>query len=690
MKYFNKKDFIDSVSKKPIYQEMLKQMKLEVDNFFKEFKDRPNLISNWGHHYFCKDDGGVLIFNLNKPHDHECSICHKKYQSELLDNVWVYYYRNNVCINAWKSALVYHITKDKKYLNNIKFLIDFYSKNYLKFKLHNKENKFFNSIEEMEWGCGRIMPQGLNESIWLIRMFNAFEIVKAELDLNDLNLINNLATNAFEVLKPQVNKIHNISCWCNSCIANMGLFTNNYEMINFSFNSEYGLYKLISEGVTKDYFWYEGSIHYNFFALEGIINSLVFAKAYNYKVNKKYRNTISTMLLNAYQYSFDNLRLPNPNDGWPDINLKTYGYIYDMAVKVFNENSLVCNVAKNIYNGNIERKELPLSRPYYYKDISLEKLTLIPSIDYSKYQKIIHNAHNFKNSDFAILRKNNINIFYKYGHNGPSHAHPDKMNIEVMINDQMLTRDLSNSGYGSNLCNEWHRVTASHNTVVCNGLNQISMRRGKSINFRNDYLKAACYDVYRDQNVDVTKMKKTMNPDEIIKYLVRYLSFRDEEAKNIINNNINLDEAIKKKVNELPKIDYIRTIHIIDNGFNDVFDCLSDKENTYDYFFHSEAKLLTNIKYRSDNLGYKSNGYQHLRNIKRIISRNRKINLLWKLDNMIIQSRIHLYNNAKLYLMDTYDNPITNFRTSFMIRSVNKNARFKVEWRILEVKKDGN
>ncbi|UKI50321.1 MAG: hypothetical protein L6U99_02460 [Clostridium sp.] len=49
-------------------------------------------------------------------------------------------------------------------------------------KIHNKEREVFDSYDHMKWGCGRILPQGLNESIIAIRMIQAIEIVKEDID----------------------------------------------------------------------------------------------------------------------------------------------------------------------------------------------------------------------------------------------------------------------------------------------------------------------------------------------------------------------------------------------------------------------------------------------------------------------------------------------------------------------------
>lgn len=77
----------------------------------------------------------------------------------------------------------------------------------------------------MTWGCGRILPQGLNESIICIRMIQALEIVKDELDQDYLDFIyEHLFKEMYLLLKPQVDMIHNIRCWNNSALGLIGFF----------------------------------------------------------------------------------------------------------------------------------------------------------------------------------------------------------------------------------------------------------------------------------------------------------------------------------------------------------------------------------------------------------------------------------------------------------------------------------
>lgn len=688
MKYFNRKKLLQSESYTSIYQPMLDKMSLEVNHFFDHFSDDPKKQSYWGHHYFCKDDGGLLIFDLEKPYEHECSICHKVFKSELYHGVWVYNYRNQVAMNVWKSAILFKLTGTQRYLDYIKKMIQFYGKRYLEFELHNKEGHVFNDLESAEWGCGRIMPQGLNESIFMIRLFNGFEIVKKNLTLSEIDTIKSMAKHVYQMIKPQINKIHNISCWYNSAAAVMGMFIGDQSMVDEAFLGEYGIEQQLSKGVTLDNFWFEGSIHYNFFTLEGIINSMVYAQVYDYKLSSFMKKTVKKMLISAYQYAFDNHVLPNPNDGWPNINLKTYGYIYDMATKVFKESSTVGMINKNISNGALPRMELPLSRPYYYKETSLERLTLIPDINLSKFKEIHAKAHNFTNSQFAILRKNEMNLFLKYGHNGPSHAHPDKMSIEVLVGNQLLTRDLSNAGYGSNLCNEWHRMSTSHSTVVINGENQVSMRQGQTIRFRKDYIKAKTTDVYRDMSIDMDHLMTSMNIDEVIKYLMTYLSYTKSEAKAVINDKVDLSESIQKAVSKRPIVDYTRSIRLLEKGFKDVFSVESDKEVNIDYFFHSEFELMTTLKSKKEAIGFERFGYEHIKDVLALIPDHSKVELYWRKGEQVLKSTIELEDGATLYHMKTLDNPVNHLRDTIMIRKKAQHATFKIQWQIVEGKYD--
>lgn len=610
------------------YGQMIEAKKEEVQSFCQTFSDDPKRVSRWGHHYFCPKDGGLLIFDRKKPTEHTCKICGETYNNDLLNGVWVYMYRNEAIVTAWKSALLYKVTNDSMYLDHVRMIIGFYAEHYLSFELHNKEGNTYDSLEEMAWGCGRIMPQGLNESLLMIRMVNALELVKDDIGQALLSAVSSMFLEVYKLIKPQVTKIHNINCWYNSAIGTMGLFLKDEAMIQFAFEGEFNIRRQLLDGVTEDGFWYEGSIHYNFFTLEGITNLLLFSKLYEYDFGNT-EQIVEKMFINAYDYAFDNHQFPNPNDGWPNINLKSYSYIYCVAAKVFGLSSPVGNLLKNILNKDVARGVFPLSKPYYYEnDISLERLALIPEIDPRSAHDVKTESVVFSGSYNGLLKNDRINIFHKYGHNGPSHAHPDKMNVEVIMDGQCLSRDLSNSGYGNALCNEWHRMSVSHNTVVVGGKNHTSTGPGSCQVFTRDVFETLAKDVYEG-------------------------------------------------------IDYGRKIELLEDGFKDSFDVLSDSLNHYDYFFHVEGQLIDGPELKKASLAYEENGYQHIQNVHMVITQDDPVTLKWQLGTQMVMTTIDITGKT-LYLADTPDNPVNKSRKTMILSTDGSHVNFSLKWQIVE------
>lgn len=631
MKYLND-NYVSAINNNSAYKAAIIKIKSEVDDFYSSFNDDPSIISEWGHYYFCNYDGGRLIYDRKNPKSHKCEICGKDYTDEVYDGVWTYFYRNEAILTAWKAAALYAYDKNPHYLDILMEIIGFYAKNYTKFVIHNKERDRFLNIDDMKWGCGRIMPQGLNESIITIRMIQALEIVKSDLPKSFLDEIyHSMFKEIFKLLKPQVNQIHNIRCWNNSAIAVMGFFFNDKEMIDFVFNGEYNIIRQIKEGVTKDGFWYEGSIHYNFFTLEGITPALLFSSIYNYDFDLDAKNIIRNMFISAYNYAFTNLYLPNPNDGWPSINLKTYSYIYSVAAKVFNSDKEIVNILKIILNNKYPRTTLPLSKPYYINnEIAFEQLLLNTDMDIHNYSIIPQKTLNFSMSSFGMIRNENMNVFVKYGLNGPSHAHPDIINIEVMYKDGMISRDISNAGYISLLCNEWHRRSLAHNTVIMNGLDITSRSPGKTLKYSKDHI--IC------------------------------------EALNVYDG-----------------VDEIREIKLLKNGFSDIVQIKSANDGVFDYVFHLEndINLAISNDFISSSLGFKENGYQYVKDVMKYNKKTDVLTLEAKRSNQNIAIDLDLKDH-ELYVAKTMDNPVNKERTTIIIRGNGKNICYKMSLRIGE------
>ena len=603
------------------------RMKQEVDEFLPGFADSAGLLSRWGHYYFCDDDGGRLIFDLHSPHKHKCEVCGKEFTGEILDGVWNYFYRNKAVVMAQVSATVYRATKERKYFDYAVGVMTFYADHYLEFPLHNKENLSSDSYTDMPWGCGRMMPQGLNESIVALRFVQIIEILREELDRDFLDLVyHKMFREMFLLLAPQATRIHNISCWNLAAIGVMGLAFNDREMIDFAFTGEYNIRRQLEAGVTADYFWYEGSIHYNFFLLEGVSYLFLFSKIYNYDFGGAAGEIFKNMFIQAYHYAFDNHDLPNPNDGWPNLNLRTFSYVYHTVARVLGEDSEVGNLIKIIEAADTKRTILPLSEPYYCDNrVCLEQLLFNLDFDYQKYVPVKPGSRNFPRSNYAMLRNAKWNAFMKYGLNGKSHAHPDIMNVELVYNNHRVSRDISNAGYRARLCNEWHRKTLAHSTVCSNGTDITSVSPGECLHYEDHKVTARALSVYEG-------------------------------------------------------IDYSRTIEITDDFFIDDF-TVSGGEGVYDYVFHLEAdfSLLTGEDTAAADLGFTVNGYQHILETQKVMADKNRVNISAVSENIALELIVDLADGQELYLLKTMDNPVNQTRNTILVRSNAANPHYHLQ-----------
>lgn len=609
MKFYNEKlNTLDG--------ETLAVLKEKVASFAPSFHDDPAILSAWGHRYFCETDGGRLIYDREKPTTHRCQCCGRVYDDEILNMTWQTFYRNDAIVTALVAAVVYRATGEDTYRQAAEKIIGFYAEHYLEFAIHNKNNDTYADYEEMAWGCGRIMPQGLNEAIVAIRIAQALEVLDEDVSESLRRSVKAMFQEIFKLLRPQATSIHNISCWLLAAIGVMGLHLGDERMVNFAFTSEYGIRRQLKEGVTQDGFWYEGSIHYNFFLLEGVSFLALFAHKYGYDFGRESLNTLSWMLERAYAYAFDGGSFPTPNDGWPDINLKTYLHVYHTFARVFGENSSVGELVKNIEASDIPRVTLPMSEPYYIGEMPLEKLMFNLDFDNGSFTPLERHSYNFPLSNFAMVREGKVNAFLKYGLNGKSHAHPDIMNVEIAYDGHRVSRDLSNAGYSSVLCRQWHRKSLSHNTVVWNGQDITSVSPGESLVFTDNTISARAAEVYEG-------------------------------------------------------ITYSRTVSVQEGVLTDNFHVQSQREGTFDYVLHLEKDVLVGKPDHTvpAELGFQENGYQYASKVLRCETDAGELTLTAQGKNVKLDITIRLDEGKELFLCKTPDNPIGAERTTLIVRS---------------------
>lgn len=537
-----------------------------------KFYDDYKIQSGWIHDYYCDTDGAELIFDIKNSCFFECPICKKKYTDIKRKRAWVTKYRYDIFNKIEIYSELYLKERNNEYLEYIINALEYYTKYYDKFPIHNKDGEIFDDYINKSNRCGRITSQGLNEAAMTIQFVNCISNLNNYLpEKLKYDVFNKLFVSIFELLKPQVNKIHNIQCYEICAIGMMGIVSNNREMIDFALNSEFSFYKQLELGTTKDDFWYEGSFHYHLYVLKPILQFLYIAKKYEYKILIKAYEKVKKMLIQAFICSFSDCSLPSPNDGWPNKSLNDYMINYE--------------IGNFIFNGD-------------FNDI----------IDMITQNRNMNSTIHLIDTGFSILKNEFWNLFIKYKDNNINHSHPDKLNIEIKVNNNFLTHDLSTSGYGSDINSSFYKKTYAHNTIVIDGI---------------------------DQNLDCNS--------ELIKY-----------NDNEISVNV---------LNAYPNVSILRNTKIDNKKLYDELLIKTEENKKVDYFFHIDAKLLTSIK--SVNID-RLKEYPYLKNIQKIQSNNNFIILEWELGNNKLISEIDI-TDKELYICKSPDNPKDKERTTIMI-----------------------
>lgn len=470
-----------------------------TDWYVEHYYDDPDWISGWGHNYVCEKCGEGLSFNRESPRVHVCSVCKHENTGDRQNEVWNSIYRNQCNGNVNSAAMLYKLTGEAKYLDYIKRVLTFYLENYENLKSWSPHPRYL----------GRISGIHLTDAGDVISILTGMTIVRDELDPA---FIKALGEKFFipeaKYLMPFIYYINNIPVWEACAVAMVALFYGLDDMLAWSFQSEYGLINQVEKGITKDKFWYEGSVHYHFYCIAPMTNLYYYMTAMGCEADyvKKMGETLLQMHVMPAELAFENGVLPNPNDGWPFLALADYAGSYDTMNASFNDPMLQW-VCANVYDG----RSTKLSRtgePTVIEGGMQRLLFGLNPQDYDKFPRPHVGTKLWEDTNFCMLRDGGIEVFLKFGLVIGSHSHDDIMNTEISAFGDVISFDLSSNGYGSFLFGEWQRVSLSHVTVLADMKNHTKKNRGKCLLFdeKTNHVVAKADDVY--ENIDFTRDQK--------------------------------------------------------------------------------------------------------------------------------------------------------------------------------------
>jgi len=468
-------------------------LKRRADAALKEPINLPPRGGNWWHYYACPKHGASLRTGKQIGEwqwEHICPVDNEVIQSDPTkperdyDGVVIMGVHSRFANLVRDLGIVYQVTGDRRYAEKAKAILLAYADRYLSYPLHDIRGK-------PSVGGGRVGPQTLDESTWLIPIAQGADLIWETLtDAERETLAQKLFLPAAkEVILPHKMGVHNIQCWKNSAVGLVGFLLGDKQLIWEAVeNPERGYWTQMRKGVSPDGVWWEGAWGYHFYTLSALWHLTEAAR--NCGINL-YGDELKRMFDAPFKFMMPNWRLPAFNDSTEVALLTEIGFarfgitqpIYELAYARYREPLYAALLSRGERRNDFALwfgvGELPQPQPIRWQ------------------------SANYPASGYAILARGEGEqatwLCLKYGPHGGGHGHPDKLNFVLYARGQVLALDPGITRYGVPIHRGWYKTTLAHNTLVVDEANQ-KPAEGKCLAFGDEggveFVVAEAGDIY--------------------------------------------------------------------------------------------------------------------------------------------------------------------------------------------------
>ena len=416
------------------------------------------------HDFFCPEHAVQLIYDPRDPQHHVCPVDGAVHSGEPYDSAWRWSLNDMLSDAALKLAYRSHLAggrgeqaqADRDLSGRILLT---YAERY-----QHMEPPPLDHINHP----GVVTWSGLDESVWLIRMCWAFALLE---EMLPEGAADRLARQMFRPGAEHIRQIrwpeiHNATNWNNAALATLALVLEDEDLLEVALGGDLGLEPQLTQGVSRDGIWWEGSLSYHYYMLDAVVWTLRILRASGRSFDDG--GILKRMFLAPILISFPDLKLPAVNDCWYFIGLQQrvgHGIpeadgFYETAHGWFRDPVFAWVLQQNYEN-----------RPRSCFEALLDGAREIPSGEEPEWKSL-----HLEDLGFAVLRgqdrENGSHLIFKAGPDGGVHGHHDQLRIQLFANGSPWLPDLGTPGYGIELNDTWYQQTASHATALVDGLSQ--------------------------------------------------------------------------------------------------------------------------------------------------------------------------------------------------------------------------
>lgn len=426
--------------------------KLIADNFDvlnSETLVPPDARATWNLYYFCPEHGVRLNWDRKSPTTHACPIDNQQFCGEPYDGAWWRWLNTLNSKACYELGLLWQLTQDPKYLSKVKDILLQYAQYYPDYEVHGGIP--YN-------GPGKANAQTLCEANCHLDFARGYDFISDELSDADKHFIEErlLREGAVFLIEHRTDQLHNHEMKINATIGIIGLLLQEKAYLEFALNSKYGLHYQLNKGCLGEGMWFEGSIHYHYYALQAL---LAYEKvAWNTEYSVSNNPNLKRMLKFPLKLLMTEKHFPRLNDCIAGQEELSHVHIFEFANKLF-PNEVFKKALNTIYQ-TMSRNNL---EALLYGDDAYAATEMLscssihaPDAGYTLgYESESKNSYLLKHSPY-----------------GGEHDHYDRLGLIIVRNGQEILPDLGTTGYGACLHKQYYKTSSAHNTLVVNQANQ--------------------------------------------------------------------------------------------------------------------------------------------------------------------------------------------------------------------------
>lgn len=404
--------------------------------------------ATWNHYFFCPDHSVRLHWDRHSPNTHRCPVDGAIFTGEPYDGAWWRWLNGLNAKASYELSVLWLLTGEIRYRDKAVDILLQYAQYYPDYQEHGGIP--YN-------GPGKANAQTLCEANCHADFARGFDLIRSELTAQQDEYIATrlLRCGADFLMQHRSNQIHNHEVKNSATVGIIGAVLDDKTYLEFAVNSPYGLLYQLEHALLPGGLWFEGSLHYHFYALEAFFAFEKLAKNSEFSLLDKPFYT--DMLSLPMRLLMPDMSLPKVNDCVNGQELPGHADIYEFAYFYY---------AKKEYGLWLNHLYRTAPRQHidalcYGQPLPAESL-LTPTT-----------SEHLPGAGFTLIRNApGRAVCIKHGPYGGEHDHYDRLNLIVFNRGKALFPDLGTTGYGAPLHYGYYKNSFSHNTLCVNGLNQ--------------------------------------------------------------------------------------------------------------------------------------------------------------------------------------------------------------------------